>query len=75
MRCACVYIGHSDWHGKRNPQVKKLVVTIHTFERCKVDKDLAMNTTMWLTNDKMTTNHECVDVPKCLWCIRFTVYF
>ena len=53
----------------------KLVVTIHTFERWKVDKDLAMNTTMCLTYDKMTTNHECVDVPKCLWCIRFTVYF
>ena len=46
--------------------MKKLVVTIHTFERWKVDKDLAMNTTMC---DKMTTNHECVDVPKCLWCI------
>ena len=49
--------------------MKKLVVTIHTFERWKVDKDLAMNTTMCLTYDKMTTNHECVDVPKCLWCI------
>ena len=42
--------------------MKKLVVTIHTFERWKVDKDLAMNATMWLTYDKMTTNHECVDV-------------
>ena len=42
------------------PQAKKHAVTVHTFERWKVDNDKAMNSSMWLTYDKMTTNHEWV---------------
>ena len=26
---------------------------------------------MWLTYEKMTTNHECIDSLKCLWCIKY----
>ena len=32
----------------------------------EVDNDKAMNSSMWLTYDKMTTNHECVDSLKCI---------
>ena len=52
-------------------QVKKRAVTVYTctVDRWKADNDKAMNTSMWLTYDKMTTNRECVDALKCLWCI------
>ena len=53
------------------PQAKKREVTVNTVERWKVDNDKAMNSSMWLTYDKMTTNHECVDSLKCLWCIKY----
>ena len=49
----------------RNPQAKKHVVTVHAaVERWKADSDKAMNTSMWLTYDIMTTNCECVDALK-----------
>ena len=45
-----------------NPQAKKNVVTVHTGRQIVSDK--LMNTSMWLTSDKMTTNRECVDALK-----------
>ena len=37
---------------------------VHAVERWKADSNKAMNTSMWLTYEKMTTNRECVDTLK-----------